>query len=166
MKWLPLGLYITMYLRTLNVTNDVQTQNGPHHCVTKWSSPLCYQMILTIVLANDPHHNVLFQWNLLWFSPGVLLLCLPSFVRRTGMYTTNKYYTIMDFSDGVCDAPEKILAHQIQISQILPWDKKSYLTHFSHIPMHTRSSDPYVSSLLEKSVPHGYPCEISITNTR
>ena len=37
---------------------------------------------------------------------------------------------------------------------------------FSHIPMHTRWSDPYVSSLLEKSVPHRYPCEISVTNTR
>ena len=37
---------------------------------------------------------------------------------------------------------------------------------FSHIPMHTRSSDPYVSSLSEKSVPHRYPCEISVTNTR
>ena len=36
----------------------------------------------------------------------------------------------------------------------------------SHIPTHTRSSDPYVSSLLEKSVPHGYPCEIIVTNTR
>ena len=37
---------------------------------------------------------------------------------------------------------------------------------FSHIPTHTRSSDPYVSSLSEKSVPHRYPCEISVTNTR
>ena len=36
----------------------------------------------------------------------------------------------------------------------------------SHIPTHTRSSDPYVSSLSEKSVPHRYPCEISVTNTR
>ena len=36
----------------------------------------------------------------------------------------------------------------------------------SHIPMHTRSSDPYVSSLSEKSVPHRYQCEISVTNTR
>ena len=35
----------------------------------------------------------------------------------------------------------------------------------SHIPMDTRSSDPYVSSLSEKSVPHRYPCEISLTNT-
>ena len=32
----------------------------------------------------------------------------------------------------------------------------------SHIPKHTRSSDPYVSSLSEKSVPHRYPCEISV----
>ena len=31
---------------------------------------------------------------------------------------------------------------------------------------HIRSSDPYVSSLSEKSVPHRYPCEISVTNTR
>ena len=38
--------------------------------------------------------------------------------------------------------------------------------YFSHIPAHTRSSDPYVSSLSEKSVPHRYPCEISVTNTR
>ena len=36
----------------------------------------------------------------------------------------------------------------------------------SHIPTHTRSSDPYVSSLSEKSVPHRYPCEISVTNMR
>ena len=36
----------------------------------------------------------------------------------------------------------------------------------SHIPTHTRSSDPYVSSLSEKSVRHCYPCEISVTNTR
>ena len=36
----------------------------------------------------------------------------------------------------------------------------------SHIPLHTRSGDPYVSSLSEKSVPHRYPCEISVTNTR
>ena len=36
----------------------------------------------------------------------------------------------------------------------------------SHIPTHRRSSDPYVSSLFEKSVPHRYPCEMSITNTR
>ena len=36
----------------------------------------------------------------------------------------------------------------------------------SHIPRHTRLSGPYVSSLLEKSVPHRYPCEISVTNTR
>ena len=36
----------------------------------------------------------------------------------------------------------------------------------SHIPMHTRSSDPYVSSLSEKSVPHRYPCKISVSNTR
>ena len=36
----------------------------------------------------------------------------------------------------------------------------------SHIQTHTRSSGPYVSSLLEKSVPHRYPCEISVTNTR
>ena len=36
----------------------------------------------------------------------------------------------------------------------------------SHIPTHTRSGDPYVSSLSEKSVPHRYPCEISVTNTR
>ena len=36
----------------------------------------------------------------------------------------------------------------------------------SHIPMHTRSGGPYVCSLLEKSVAHVYPCEISITNTR
>ena len=36
----------------------------------------------------------------------------------------------------------------------------------SHIPKHTRSSDPYVSSLSEKSVPHRYPCEISVINTR
>ena len=32
----------------------------------------------------------------------------------------------------------------------------------SHIPTHTRSSDPYVSSLLEKSV----PCEIGVTDAR
>ena len=38
--------------------------------------------------------------------------------------------------------------------------------YFSHIPTHTRSSDPYVSLLSEKSVPHRYPCEISVTNTR
>ena len=37
---------------------------------------------------------------------------------------------------------------------------------FSHITTHTRSSGPYVSSLSEKSVPHRYPCEISVTNTR
>ena len=37
---------------------------------------------------------------------------------------------------------------------------------FSHIPTHTRSSDPYVSSLSEKSVPYRYPCEISVTNTK
>ena len=37
---------------------------------------------------------------------------------------------------------------------------------FSHIPTHARSSDPYVSSLSEKSVPHRYPCEISVTNTK
>ena len=36
----------------------------------------------------------------------------------------------------------------------------------SHIPMHTRSSDPYVISLSEKYVPNRYPCEISVTNTR
>ena len=36
----------------------------------------------------------------------------------------------------------------------------------SHIPTHARSSDPYVSSLSEKSVAHRYPCEISVTNTR
>ena len=36
----------------------------------------------------------------------------------------------------------------------------------SHIPTHTRSIDPCVSSLSEKSVPHRYPCEISVTNTR
>ena len=36
----------------------------------------------------------------------------------------------------------------------------------SHIPMHTRSNDPYVSSLSEKSVQHRYLYEISITNTR
>ena len=36
----------------------------------------------------------------------------------------------------------------------------------SHIPTHTRSSDHYESLLLEKSVPHRYPCEISATNTR
>ena len=36
----------------------------------------------------------------------------------------------------------------------------------SYIPTHTRLSDPYVSSLSEKSVPHRYPCEISVTNTR
>ena len=41
-----------------------------------------------------------------------------------------------------------------------------YEIEFSHIPTHTRSSDPYVSSLSEKSVPHRYPCEISVTNTR
>ena len=35
----------------------------------------------------------------------------------------------------------------------------------SHIPTHMRSSDPYVSSLLEKSVPHRYPRKISVTNT-
>ena len=34
------------------------------------------------------------------------------------------------------------------------------------VPMHTRSSGPYVSSLSEKSVPHCYACEISVTNTR
>ena len=33
--------------------------------------------------------------------------------------------------------------------------------YFSHIPTHTRSSDPNVSSLSEKSVPHRYPCEIT-----
>ena len=38
--------------------------------------------------------------------------------------------------------------------------------YFSHIPTHTRSSDPCVSSLSKKSVPHRYPCEISVTNTR
>ena len=37
---------------------------------------------------------------------------------------------------------------------------------YSHIPTHTRSSDPFVSLLSEKSVPHRYPCEISVTNTR
>ena len=36
----------------------------------------------------------------------------------------------------------------------------------SQIPRHTRSSDPYVSSLSGKSIPHRYPCEISVTNTR
>ena len=36
----------------------------------------------------------------------------------------------------------------------------------SHIPMHTRSSDPYVGLLSEKSVPHRYPCKISVSNTR
>ena len=36
----------------------------------------------------------------------------------------------------------------------------------SQIPMHTRLSDPYVSSLLEKSVSNRYPWEISVTNTR
>ena len=42
----------------------------------------------------------------------------------------------------------------------------TYEIIFSHIPTHTRSSDPYLSSLSEKSVPHRYPCEISVTNTR
>ena len=37
---------------------------------------------------------------------------------------------------------------------------------FSHIPTHTRSSDSYVSSLSEISVPHRYQCEISVTNAR
>ena len=37
---------------------------------------------------------------------------------------------------------------------------------FPHIPRHTRSSDPCVKSLSENSVPHRYPCEISVTNTR
>ena len=49
-----------------------------------------------------------------------------------------------------------------------PWlnsDPESEIS-LSHIPTHTRSSDPYVSSLSEKSVPHRYPCEISVTNTR
>ena len=36
----------------------------------------------------------------------------------------------------------------------------------THIPRHTRSGDPYVSSLSKKSVPHRYPCEIRVTNTR
>ena len=36
----------------------------------------------------------------------------------------------------------------------------------SHKPIHTRSSDHYVSSLSEKSVPHRYQCEKSVTNTR
>ena len=36
----------------------------------------------------------------------------------------------------------------------------------SHIPTHIRSSDPYVSSVSEKSVPHPYLCEISVTNAR
>ena len=38
--------------------------------------------------------------------------------------------------------------------------------YFSHIPTHTRSSDPYVSSLSEKTVPHCYLCEICETNMR
>ena len=42
----------------------------------------------------------------------------------------------------------------------------SYKLRFSQIPTHTRLRDPFVSSLSKKSVPHRYPCEISVTNTR
>ena len=37
--------------------------------------------------------------------------------------------------------------------------------YFSHIPMHTRSSDPYASSLFGKICPTSHPSEISVTNT-
>ena len=39
-----------------------------------------------------------------------------------------------------------------------------YTFEITHIPMHTRSSSPYVSSLPVKSVPYRFSCETSITN--
>ena len=36
----------------------------------------------------------------------------------------------------------------------------------SHIPMHTRLSDPHVSSLSEMSVQHRYSCEINVPHTK
>ena len=74
-------------------------------------------------------------------------------------------------------------AHQIEIFVVFTRVRSFFLTYqriqdrvipllarcwknLSHIPTHTRWSDPYVSSLSEKSVLHRYPCEISVTNTR
>ena len=63
--------------------------------------------------------------------------------------------------DSINDV-ELFFAHQIGIYVIFnPCE-----IVLSHIPTHTRSSDPYVSSLSEKSVPYRYRCEISVTNTR
>ena len=42
----------------------------------------------------------------------------------------------------------------------------TYEIFLPHIPTHTKSNDPYVSSLSEKIVPHRYQCEISVTNAR
>ena len=39
------------------------------------------------------------------------------------------------------------------------------LSHI-HVPMHTGSSGPYVSSMSAKSVLHRYPCETSVNNVR
>ena len=66
----------------------------------------------------------------------------------------------IDYSDYLKSLISRInvLAHQIGISVVFTHGCEILL---SHIPTHTRSSDPYVSSLSEKSVPHRYPCEIS-----
>ena len=57
--------------------------------------------------------------------------------------------------------------HPITFARKLSPDNggQPFLT-YQCISMHTGSSDPYVSSLSEKSVPHHYPCEISVTFTR
>ena len=41
-----------------------------------------------------------------------------------------------------------------------------WIEFFSHIPMPTSKSGPYVSSLSLKSVPHRYQCVTSVTNKR
>ena len=72
------------------------------------------------------------------------------------------YLVKEDVCCAIRPATVVILTHQIGISVVLPMSNI-----LSYIPMHTRSGDPYVSSLSEKkSIQHHYPCDISVSNAR
>ena len=83
----------------------------------------------------------LWVWNHDKYQSGLLNILLLFLVK----------YVIREF-----------LAHLVRIS-VVYYPCEIIL---SHKPMHTRLSDTYVSLPWEKSVPHRYPCEITVANRR
>ena len=113
---------------------------------------------MTIIYLNSYYNKVFYKGALLYLSLSLLsfsVLPLSPLTDCPQVQCVTKY---------VPKEPDELALEESDVVNV--FKKLEDGKFFSHISMHTRSSDPYVSSLSEKSVPHRYPCEISVTNTR